>query len=73
MYGYCWWVTGPSDELSHIGIADSTYSAVGFGGNYLTVLPDIGAVVTVATDTVAAPMTNDDYQELVAHVVEVLS
>lgn len=73
MYGYCWWVTGPSDELSHIGIADSAYSAVGFGGNYLTVLPDIGAVVTVVTDTVAAPMTNDDYQELVAHVVEALS
>jgi len=73
MYGYCWWVTGPSDELSHIGIADGAYSAVGFGGNYLTVLPDIGAVVTVVTDTVAAPMTNDDYQELVAHVVEALS
>src|SRR6202030_516484 len=41
MYGYCWWVAGPSDELSDIGIAHPLYSAIGFGGNFLTVLPDI--------------------------------
>ena len=83
MYGYCWWVAGPSDELSHIGIADNLYSAIGFGGNFLTVLPDIDAVVTVMTDAAVspgdssssrpAPMTNDDYQELVAHLVAALS
>lgn len=73
MYGYCWWVAGPSDELSDIGIADTAYSAVGFGGNFMTVLPDINTVVTVLTDTAAAPMTNDDYHELVADVVAALS
>ena len=83
MYGYCWWVAGPSDELSHIGIADSLYSAVGFGGNFLTVLPDIDTVVTVMTDAAVspgdsstlrpAPPSNDDYQELVAQLVAALS
>ena len=83
MYGYCWWVAGPSDELSHIGIADSIYSAIGFGGNFLTVLPDIDTVVTVVTDAAfppgdssiswTAPMANDDYQEVIAHLVAALS
>lgn len=83
MYGYCWWVAGPSDELSHIGIANSFYSAIGFGGNFLTVLPDVDTVVTVVTDAAVspgdsstsrlAPLTNDDYQRLVAHLVAALS
>jgi hypothetical protein len=69
--------------LSHIGIADNLYSAIGFGGNFLTVLPDIDTVVTVMTDAAVspgdssssrpAPLTNDDYQELVAHLVAALS
>jgi hypothetical protein len=83
MYGYCWWVAGPSDELSHIGIADSIYSAIGLGGNFLSVLPDIDTVVTVLTDAAVppgdssiswtAPPPNDDYQELIAHLVATLS
>lgn len=73
MYGYCWWIAGPSEELSHIGIADSVYSAVGFGGNFLTVLPAIDTVVTVVTDAATAAPTNDDYEELLAHLVAALS
>ena len=73
MYGYCWWVAGPSDELSDIGIADTVYSAIGFGGNYLTVLPDIDMVVTVVTRAAATPMTSDDYQEFLANIVAALS
>jgi CubicO group peptidase (beta-lactamase class C family) len=83
MYGYCWWVAGPSDELSDIGIAHTLYSAIGFGGNFLTVLPEIGTLVTVVTDTATAlagsstpqpePMTNDDYHELLVHLAAALS
>jgi CubicO group peptidase (beta-lactamase class C family) len=83
MYGYCWWVAGPSDELSDLGIANAHYSAIGFGGNFLTVLPDIGTVVTVMTDTATAlagsstsrsePITNDDYHELLVHLAAALS
>ena len=46
-------------------------------------LPDIDTVVTVMTDAAVspgdsstlrpAPLTNDDYQELVAHLVAALS
>jgi CubicO group peptidase (beta-lactamase class C family) len=73
MYGYCWWVAGPSDELSGSGIADSTYSAIGIGGNFLTVLPDVDAVVTVLTDSSATSITNDDYQAIVADLATVFS
>jgi hypothetical protein len=47
------------------------------------VLPDIDTVVTVVTDAAfpsgdssiswTAPVTNDDYQELIAHLVATLS
>lgn len=84
MYGYCWWVTGPSAESGRIGIVDGTYSAVGFGGNFLTILPALDTVVTVMTETVfpiaGSPalvsepkMTNDRYQELLARLATVLS
>jgi CubicO group peptidase (beta-lactamase class C family) len=73
MYGYCWWVAGPSEELSRNGIADGSYSAIGFGGNFMTVLPDIDAVVTVLTDSGATPLSNDGYHALVADLAAVLT
>jgi CubicO group peptidase (beta-lactamase class C family) len=73
MYGYCWWVAGPSDELSGNGIADGAYSSIGFGGNYLTVLPGMDAVVTVLTDSGATALSDDEYQALVADLGAVLS
>ena len=64
--------------------ADSSYSAIGFGGNFLTVLPELDTVVTVVTDTVTPlagsagshhepKMTNDHYQELLTRLATVLS
>jgi CubicO group peptidase (beta-lactamase class C family) len=76
MYGYCWWVAGPSDDLSDIGITGARYSAIGFGGNFLTVLPDIDSVVTVVTGSSTSPaeaLTNDDYQALLDHLAAALS
>ena len=73
MYGYCWWVAGPSDELGHIGNVTNCYSAVGVGGNFLTVLPEADAVVTVVTNADRSPMTNDEYEELITHLVAALS
>jgi CubicO group peptidase (beta-lactamase class C family) len=73
MYGYCWWVAGPPDELGDTGIAGQMYSAVGLGGNFMTVLPAIDTVVTVVTDGDAVPPSNDDYQELIVHLVSTLS
>jgi CubicO group peptidase (beta-lactamase class C family) len=76
MYGYCWWVAGPSDDLRHSGIPDGLYSAVGFGGNFLSVLPEINTVVTVLTGSStpdAQPVTNDEYQELLTQLVAALA
>jgi CubicO group peptidase (beta-lactamase class C family) len=73
MYGYCWWVAGPTDELGASGIADGTYSAVGLGGNFLTVLPAVDAVLTVLADPEETSMANNDYQALVADVAAALT
>jgi CubicO group peptidase (beta-lactamase class C family) len=75
-YGYCWWIADPWNKLSSSGIESSVYTAAGFGGNFLSVLPDNDTVVTVVTDTAAQgtePITPDDYQELLAHVFAALS
>jgi hypothetical protein len=53
-------------------LADGTYSAVGLGGNFLTVLPGVDAVLTVLADPGETSMTNDDYQALVADVAAAL-
>jgi CubicO group peptidase (beta-lactamase class C family) len=83
-YGYCWWVAGPSEELIDRGVTDGCYSAIGFGGNFLTIIPDLDMVVTAVTDTAtwlagssasraALKMTNERYQELLVDLAAALS
>ncbi|MGA8330588.1 MAG: hypothetical protein WB777_14980 [Mycobacterium sp.] len=59
--------------MRRTGIADGAYSSIGFGGNYLTVLPGLDAVVTVLTDSGGTPLTDDAYHALVADLGAVLS
>ncbi len=73
MYGYCWWVAGPSEELSRTGIADGAYSSIGFGGNFMTVLPGLDTVVTILTGPGATPLTDDEYRAVVADLGAALS
>jgi CubicO group peptidase (beta-lactamase class C family) len=83
-YGYCWWVAGPSGELIDRGITNGCYSAIGFGGNFLTIIPGLDMVVTVVTDTATwladssgtraeSKMTTDRYQELLVDLAAALS
>jgi CubicO group peptidase (beta-lactamase class C family) len=48
-YGYLWWIAGPEQDLTAAGIPAGTYSANGMGGNFLTILPGLRAVVAVTT------------------------
>jgi CubicO group peptidase (beta-lactamase class C family) len=48
-YGFLWWIAGPEQDLSAAGIPAGTYSANGMGGNFLTILPGLRAVVAVTT------------------------
>lgn len=73
MYGYCWWIAGPGGEMSRQEIANGTFSAIGFGGNFLTVLPGIETAVTVLADSAATPLGNDDYQALIADLAAAMS
>jgi CubicO group peptidase (beta-lactamase class C family) len=73
MYGYCWWIAGPSEELSRTGIADGAYSSIGFGGNFMTVLPGLDTVITILTGPGATPLTDDEYRAVVADLCAALS
>jgi CubicO group peptidase (beta-lactamase class C family) len=55
MYGYCWWVAGPDADLEYAPALAGAYSAVGFGGSFLTVLPKLDAVFAVVVDTESPP------------------
>ena len=48
-YGFLWWIAGPEHDLSAAGIPAGTYSANGMGGNFLTILRGLRAVVAVTT------------------------
>jgi CubicO group peptidase (beta-lactamase class C family) len=71
-YGYFWWVAGPQDELAGLGLPDGTYSAFGYGGYFLTVLPTLGAVVCVLNDT-GVELPSSTYSAFLRQVVQELS
>jgi CubicO group peptidase (beta-lactamase class C family) len=71
-YGYFWWVAGPQDKLPQPGLPDGTYSAFGHGGDFLTVLPTLNAVVCVLNDT-GAELSSSTYGEFLRHVARELS
>jgi CubicO group peptidase (beta-lactamase class C family) len=54
-FGYCWWIAGPDGDLPRLGLPGGTFSAFGFGGNFLTVLPAVDAVVCVLDDPAPVP------------------
>ena len=71
-YGHCWWVAGRDPELENTSIPPGTFSPVGFGGSYLTVIPSADVVVTVLVDTenrqLGQPsphLREDQYQHLI--------
>ncbi|MDQ1551950.1 MAG: hypothetical protein QOD50_1372 [Actinomycetota bacterium] len=62
IYGYCWWVAGPESASGQNGIPSGTFSATGFGGNYLTVVPPLDAVVATTVD-IPTPKIRDAIQQ----------
>ena len=53
-YGYMWWVAKHHNRYPHfpnVEVAEGTYSARGYGGHYIVVLPDRDMVVVHRVDT----------------------
>jgi CubicO group peptidase (beta-lactamase class C family) len=81
-YGYLWWIAGPEQDMTAAGIPAGTYSANGLGGNFLTILPGLRAVVAVTTrsgidESTPQPPDNTpsavaDYPAFVRNLVDVL-
>ena len=56
-YGYLWWVWNerPGPWPVYTGAYDGTYSAMGTGGNYITVIPAYNMVVVHQVDRDSKP------------------
>jgi CubicO group peptidase (beta-lactamase class C family) len=53
-YGYMWWVARDHNKFSHMAVAEvpeGTYSARGYGGHVLTIIPEYDLVVVHRVDT----------------------
>jgi hypothetical protein len=78
MYGYCWWINGPQSDLPETGPATPAFTANGFGGNYLTILPDLDVVVAITSDVSSADtdtrerLHESNYTKLLTRFVDVL-
>jgi len=71
-YGYMWWIW---DDHRREGPLKGAYSAFGAVGQYVTVLPELGAVVAHKTvpgkrpDGTDRGVTGTQYQAILAHVI----
>ncbi len=45
-YGYMWWV---ADNFRHNPVFEGTYSATGYGGQFITVIPKLNMVIVHKT------------------------
>jgi CubicO group peptidase (beta-lactamase class C family) len=53
-YGYMWWVAKDHNKLPHfpgVTVKEGTYSARGYGGHYIVVIPEYDMVVVHRVDT----------------------
>ncbi len=72
-YGYMWWVTTNDDQFPELGIKNGTYTAIGNGGQRLTVLPHLNTVVVHLMNTyrIDGPtIGTSQYDPLLAQIIE---
>jgi CubicO group peptidase (beta-lactamase class C family) len=50
-YGYMWWVAVRGQHFPGVDVGPGAFSAQGYGGHYLVVLPAYGLVVVHRRDT----------------------
>ena len=71
-YGLLWWVAADDEDLVPAG----TFTAFGFGGNYLTIMPALEMVVVSLVDTRSQSfkgITGEAYNELLGMIVDAVS
>jgi CubicO group peptidase (beta-lactamase class C family) len=71
-YGLLWWVAGEENGV----VPPGTFTAFGFGGSYLTVLPVLEMVVVSLVDTRSQSfkgITGEAYNELLGMIVNAVS
>ena len=50
-YGYMWWIAQNGYHLPGVTLQDGAYSARGYGGHYIVVIPDMDVVVVHRVNT----------------------
>jgi CubicO group peptidase (beta-lactamase class C family) len=53
-YGYMWWVAARGFHLPNVSLPDGSYSARGYNGHFIVVIPDLEVVVVHRVDTFVA-------------------
>lgn len=71
-YGYMWWVAVRGRHFPHVRLESGAYSAQGFGGHYLVVLPkrDLVIVHRAWTDSPFRPVRHDHFGRLLRMILD---
>jgi CubicO group peptidase (beta-lactamase class C family) len=70
-YGYMWWVAVGGRHLPHVALNDGCYSARGYGGHYIVVIPDMDLVVVHRVNTdVGHSVSSDQFGRLVKLILD---
>ena len=71
-YGYMWWVATNGTHLPAVQLPEGTYSARGFGGHYILVVPKFDLVIVhrVNTDMRGQVVTPKQFGELVQLILK---
>jgi CubicO group peptidase (beta-lactamase class C family) len=71
-YGYMWWVATNGTHLPSVQLPEGTYSARGFGGHYILVVPKFDLVIVhrVDTDIRGRVVTPKQFGELVQLILK---
>ena len=70
-YGYMWWVAAGGKHLPGIALPEGSYSARGFGGHYILVVPPLDLVIVhrVNTDVRGRNVNPQQFGKLVALIL----
>ena len=58
-YGYMWWVAVDGRHITGLNLEDGAYSARGYNGHFILVIPDIDLVIIHRVNTDINNMVND--------------
>jgi len=70
-YGYMWWIAQNGYHLTNVILQDDAYSARGYGGHYIVVIPDKDVVVVHRVNTdIGNSVTSSEFGALLNFILD---